>query len=205
MSSASATATAAPAQAQPSQWRPGLAAPKAVGLLCLASLWVGFAAAGAAAVALVAACDYDEACPVLRVLGAATTRALIFAAALALIAPLLVVRAAFCDGRFRLVLVVNLVMYRQAPQVPAGSMLREAVVRAFLAVFVFVLLGVIGCIVLVGLSPAKGSRTGWIGAMLVVVGEVGSMAICCFIIVPLLALKIWRIKLLPVEISGSNV
>lgn len=91
----------------------------------------------------------------------------------------------------------------QAPRVPAGSMLREAVVQAFLAVFAFVLLGVIGCLVLVGMSPAKGSRTYSTFAMFIVVGEVGSMAICCFIIVPLFALKIWRIKLL--EFSGSNV
>lgn len=48
----------------------------------------------------------------------------------------------------------------QVPRTPAGSMLREAVVRVFLAALSFFVLSAIGCLVLVALSPAKESWTG---------------------------------------------
>jgi len=102
---AAATAAAATA-AQPAPWRPDLATAKALGLLCLASLSVGFAAVGAATVAIVA-CDYDEACAVHQVLAATSVRALVFAALLAPIAPLLIVRAAVCDTGFRDELIIR--------------------------------------------------------------------------------------------------
>ena len=85
-------------------------------------------------------------------------------------------------------------------------MLREAIVRAFVAAIAFVLVRVIGSLVLMGLSPAKGSRTSRVGEMLIVVGQVGSTSVTCFIIIPLIALKLWRMK--PggdVAIAGGNV
>ncbi|RCV31086.1 hypothetical protein SETIT_6G148500v2 [Setaria italica] len=203
MSDAAAAAAAATA-AQPAPWRPDLAAAKALGLLCLAGLSVGFAAGGAAVVTI-AACDYDEPCPVYRVLAATSIRAIVLAALLAPIAPLLVVRAAVCDPGFREELIVGLIRHLQAPRAPAGSMLHEAVVRAFLAALAFLLLSAIGCLVLVVLSPAKGSPTGRIGAMLAVVGEVGSAAISCFIVFPLMALKLWRMKFGGAAVADSNV
>ena len=80
--------------------RPDLAAAKALMLLGLASLWVGFAAAGAAAVT-VAACGYGEASPVFRVLAETTVRATVLALLLAPFAMVLVLRAAVCDAEFR--------------------------------------------------------------------------------------------------------
>ncbi|CAO2206754.1 unnamed protein product [Urochloa humidicola] len=201
-----AAAAAATAAAQLPPWRPDPAAAKALGVLSLASLSVGFAA-GAAAVVTIAACDYDEPCPVYHVLAAASIRAMVFAALLAPIAPLLVVRAAVCDPGFREELIIGLLRHLQAPRTPVRSVLREAVVRAFLAVLAFALLGVIGCLVLMVLSPAKGSPTGRIAAMLAVVGEVGSMATSCFIIFPLMALKLWRMKFggTDAAVADSNV
>ncbi|CAL5006205.1 unnamed protein product [Urochloa decumbens] len=206
MADAAAAVAAAATASQPTPWRPDPAAAKALGLLCLASLSVGFAA-GAAAVVTIAACDYDEPCPVYPVLAAASIRAMVFAALLAPIAPLLVVRAAVCDPGFREDLIVGFIRHMQAPRTPVGSILREAVVRAFLATLAFALLGAIGCLVLAGLSPAKGSPTGRIAAMLAVVGEVGSMAISCFIVFPLMALKLWRMKFggADAAVADSNV
>ncbi|RLM60549.1 hypothetical protein C2845_PM14G14470 [Panicum miliaceum] len=154
----------------PGALAPDLAAAKALGLLCLASLSVGFAAVGTSSVAI-AACDYDEACAVRQVLDATAVRALVFAALLAPIAPLLVVRAAVCDAGFREELIISVIRHLQAPRVPVRSFLREDVVRAFLAALAFTLPSIIGCTVLVVLSPAKGSWTGRIGAMLAIVGE----------------------------------
>ncbi|CAO2169105.1 unnamed protein product [Urochloa humidicola] len=190
---AAAAAAAAATAAQPAPWRPEPAAAKALGVLSLASLSAGFAA-GAAAVVTIAACDYDEPCPVYGVLAAASIRAIVFAALLAPIAPLLVVRAAVCDPGFREELIIGLINHLQSPRTPVRSILREAIVKAFLAALGFALLGVIGCLVLAWLSPAKGSPTGRIAAMLAVVGEVGSMVISCFIIFPIMALKLWRMK-----------
>ncbi|CAO2188218.1 unnamed protein product [Urochloa humidicola] len=186
MADAAAVAAAATA-AQPAPWRPDPAAAKALGLLSLASLSAGFAAGAAA-------CDYDEPCPVYSVLAAASIRAMVFAALLAPIAPLLVVRAAVCDPGFREELIIGLISHLQSPRTPVRSILREAVIQAFLGALAFALLGVIGCLVLAGLQPAKGSPTGRIAAMLAVVGEVGSMVISCFIIFPIMALKLWRMK-----------
>ena len=115
---AAATAAAATA-AQPAPWRPDLATAKALGLLCLASLSVGFAAVGAATVAIVA-CDYDEACAVHQVLAATSVRALVFAALLAPIAPLLVVRAAVCDAGFREELIISFVRHLQVCRLARG-------------------------------------------------------------------------------------
>ena len=94
----------------------------------------------------------------------------------------------------------------QASRASARSMLREAIVRAFIAAIAFVLVRVIGSLVLMGLSHAKGSRTSRVGEMLVVVGQVGSTSVTCFIIIPLIALKLWRMK--PggeVAIAGGDV
>ena len=88
---------------------------------------------------------------------------------------------------------------------PVRSLLHEDVVRAFLAALAFTLPSIIGCTVLVVLSPAKGSRTGRICAMLAIVGEVGSTAISCFIIFPLLELKLWRMKLGGAALADCNV
>ncbi|PAN35330.1 hypothetical protein PAHAL_6G199900 [Panicum hallii] len=203
MADAAAAAAAATA-AQPAPWRPDLAAAKALGLLCLASLSVGFAAVGTSSVAI-AACDYDEACAVRQVLDATAVRALVFAALLAPIAPLLVVRAAVCDAGFREELIISVIRHLQAPRVPVRSFLRQDVVRAFLAALAFTLPSIIGCTVLLVLSPAKGSWTGRIGAILAIVGEVGSTAISCFIIFPLMALKLWRMKLGGAALADSNV
>ena len=81
-------------------WRPDLAAAKALMLRGLASLWVGFAATGAAAVT-VAAYGYGEASPVFRVLAETTVRATVLALLLASFAMVLVRRAAVCDAGFR--------------------------------------------------------------------------------------------------------
>ena len=81
-------------------WRPDLAAAKALMLLGLASLWVGFAAAGAAAVTVVA-WGYGEASPVFRVLAETTVRATVLALMLAPFAMVLILRAAVCDAEFR--------------------------------------------------------------------------------------------------------
>ena len=80
--------------------RPDLAAAKALMLLGLASLWVGFAATGAAAVT-VAAYGYGEASPVFRVLAETTVRATVLALLLASFA----MGAAVCDAGFREVLI----------------------------------------------------------------------------------------------------
>jgi len=80
--------------------RPDLAAAKALMLLGLASLWVGFAATGAAAVT-VAAYGYGEVSPVFRVLAETTVRATVLALLLASFAMVLVRRAAVCDAGFR--------------------------------------------------------------------------------------------------------
>ena len=80
--------------------RPDLAAAKALMLLGLASLWVGFAATGAAAVT-VAAYGYGEASPVFRVLAETTVRATVLALMLTPFAMVLVLRAAVCDAEFR--------------------------------------------------------------------------------------------------------
>jgi sterol desaturase/sphingolipid hydroxylase (fatty acid hydroxylase superfamily) len=95
--------------------------------------------------------------------------------------------------------------HHQAPRVPVRSFLRQDVVRAFLAALAFTLPSIIGCTVLLVLSPAKGSWTGRIGAILAIVGEVGSTAISCFIIFPLMALKLWRMKLGGAALADSNV
>jgi len=79
--------------------RPDLAAAKALMLRGLASLWVGFAATGAAAVT-VAAYGYGEASPVFRVLAETTVRATVLALLLASFAMVLVRRAAVCDAGF---------------------------------------------------------------------------------------------------------
>ena len=92
----------------------------------------------------------------------------------------------------------------QASRASARSMLREAIVRAFIVAIAFVLLRVVGSLVLMGLSPAKGSRTGRVGEMLFVVGQVGSTSVTCFIIIPLIALKLWRMKPGGVAIAGGN-
>ncbi|KAF8772804.1 hypothetical protein HU200_005361 [Digitaria exilis] len=111
MSSASATATAAPraGTAVAVAPRPRRRA-KAVGLLCLASLWVGIRRCGRRRRGARRRLRLRRGLPgAPRALGAATTRALIFAAALLSSPPLLVVRAAFCDVRFRLCSSSNLV------------------------------------------------------------------------------------------------
>jgi len=93
-------AAAVVAAAPSPSWRPDLAAAKALMLLGLASLWVGFAATGAAAVT-VAAYGYGEASPVFRVLAETTVRATVLALLLAPFAMVLVLRAAVCDAGFR--------------------------------------------------------------------------------------------------------
>jgi hypothetical protein len=100
-------------------WHPDLAAAKALGLLCLTSLSVGSAALGAAVVTN-AACDYDELCPVYHVLSATSIRAVVFAALLAPIAPLLVVRAAVCDPGFREEFVVGCIRHLQVCRAAGG-------------------------------------------------------------------------------------
>ncbi|PUZ51461.1 hypothetical protein GQ55_6G188900 [Panicum hallii var. hallii] len=195
---AAAVIAAATAPPPSPPWRPDLAAAKALMLLCLASLWVGFAAAGAAAVT-VAASGHGEASPVFRVLAETTVKATALALLLAPVSMVLVLRATVCDAGFR----EELIRHGQASRASARSMLREAIVRAFIAALAFALLRVIGSLVLMGLSPAKGSRTGRVCEMLVVVGQVGSTSSTCFIILPLMALKLWRMK--PGAIAGSNV
>ncbi|CAO2201834.1 unnamed protein product [Urochloa humidicola] len=204
---AAATAAAADAQPAPFRRRTDLAAAKVVGLLFLTSMSAAFATGAAAAVAAFAACDDDgDACTVLvHALGATCTRALISAALLAPIAPALLARAALGDADLREELIVALVRHFQSSRAPVGTILREPVVRAFLATFAFMLLSAIGCLVLEGLLPAKGSRVDKIGAMLIVVGQVGSAAIACFIIFPLMVVKLWRMKLGGAVVADSNV
>nr|TKW10306.1 hypothetical protein SEVIR_6G154700v2 [Setaria viridis] len=200
-----AIAAAAAADAQPASRRADLVVAKALVLLCLASLSVGFAAAGAVAVTF-AACKDGDPCPVLHVLAATCIKALVVAGMLASVAPVLVVRAAMCDAGLREDLTISIVRHMQSPRPPMGSILREAVVQAILAALAFILLSGIGCMVVAGLSPAKGSRTDHrIGAMLIVVGQVGSAAISCFIIFPLMGLKLWRMKLGDAAVAESNV
>ncbi|CAO2191445.1 unnamed protein product [Urochloa humidicola] len=206
-----ATAAAADAQPAPFRQRTDLAAAKVVGLLFLTSMSAAFATGAAAAVAAFAACDDDvgddgDACTVLvHALGATCTRALLSAALLAPIAPALLARAALGDADLREELIVALVRHFQSSRAPVGTILREPVVRAFLATFAFMLLSAIGCLVLEGLLPAKGSRVDKIGAMLIVVGQVGSAAIACFIIFPLMVVKLWRMKLGGAVVADSNV
>ncbi|CAL5012522.1 unnamed protein product [Urochloa decumbens] len=208
MAAAVAIAAAASTAEQPAApyRRPDLTVAKVVVLLCLTSLSAAFAAGAAAAVLAFAACGDGEACTVVfHVLGATCTRALLLAALLALIAPALVARAAVCDAGLREELIVGLVRHFQTSRAPVGVILREPVVRASLTAFAFLLLSAIGCLVLEGLSPAKGSRIDRIGAMLIVVGQVGSAAISCFIAFPLMGLKLWRMKLGGAAVADSNV
>ena len=100
-------------------WRSDLAAAKALMLLGLASLWVGFAAAGAAAVT-VAACGYGEASPVFRVLAETTVRATVLALLLAPFAMVLVLRAAVCDAGFREELIISFVRHLQVCRLARG-------------------------------------------------------------------------------------
>ncbi|CAO2163347.1 unnamed protein product [Urochloa humidicola] len=204
---ADAAAAAADAQPAPFRRRTDLAAAKVVGLLCLTSMSAAFAAGAAAAVAAFAACDDDgDACTELvHALGATSTRALLSAALLAPIAPALLARAALGDAGLREALIVGLIGHFQSTRAPVGTILREPVVRAFLATFAFMLLSAIGCLILEGLSPAEGSRMDKIGAMLIVVGQVGSAALACFIIFPLMVVKLWRMKLGDAAIADSNV
>ncbi|CAL4998773.1 unnamed protein product [Urochloa decumbens] len=207
MAAAVAIAAAAATAEQPTPYRrPDLTVAKVVVLLCLTSLSAAFAAGAGAAVLAFAACGDGEACTaVFHVLGATCTRALLLAALLAPIAPALVARAAVWDAGLREELIGGLVRHLQTARAPVGVILREPVVRASVTAFAFMLLSAIGCLVLEGLSPAKGSRTDRIGAMLIVVGQVGSASISCFIAFPLMGLKLWRMKLGDAAVADSNV
>ncbi|KAJ1268447.1 hypothetical protein BS78_07G136100 [Paspalum vaginatum] len=202
MAAATGARTAAAATAvQPSLARPELASTKAIGLLCLASLWVACAAAGAAAVML-AATDYETS-RAFHALVAISIRAVLSAVLLGLVAPLLFLRALLCDAAFR----EEIIRHGQASssRASAGCLMYQTQVRMFLAVLAFVLLSAIGSLLLIGLSPAKGSRMGRICAMLVVVGIVGSTVIFCFFSLPLMAWNLWRTKTAGVAVAGSNV
>ncbi|WVZ92936.1 hypothetical protein U9M48_038966, partial [Paspalum notatum var. saurae] len=147
--------------------QPSLASLKALGLLCLASLWVACAAAGAAAVML-AATDHETS-RAFHALVATSVRALLSAVLLGLVvAPLLLLRALLCDAAFR----EEIIRRGQASssRASAGGMMCQTQVRMLLAVLAFVVLSAIGSLLLMGLSPAKGSRMGRICAMLVLVG-----------------------------------
>jgi hypothetical protein len=71
-------------------------------------------------------------------------------------------------------------------------MLRDTAVIGSLASVPFVVLSFFGCLVLVVLSPAKGSLTGRISTAVIDVGVLGSMVLSCFVTIPSMALKLWR-------------
>uniref|UniRef100_A0A0A9FFT6 Uncharacterized protein n=1 Tax=Arundo donax TaxID=35708 RepID=A0A0A9FFT6_ARUDO len=73
-------------------------------------------------------------------------------------------------------------------------MLHDTAARALLVTLPFILLSIVGLLVLVELSPVKGSRTRMIGTLFIVVGVEVSAAVCCFVILPSMALKLWRMK-----------
>ncbi|KAG2578747.1 hypothetical protein PVAP13_6NG114503 [Panicum virgatum] len=200
-----AAATAAAATAvQPAPWRPDLATAKALGLLCLASLSVGFAAVGAATVAIVA-CDYDEACAVHQVLAATSVRALVFAVLLAPIAPLLIVRAAVCDTGFRDELIIRSSGTCRLPECQLGVFCVKMLCGRFLRLL---------------LSPCLASLVVrcWWCCHLQKDLEQGGFVQCSLLwekwvprqflalsSSPLLELKLWRMKLGGAALADSNV
>jgi hypothetical protein len=70
-----------------------------------------------------------------------------------------------------------------------GSMLGDTAVIGWLASLAFLLLSLVDCLVLIALSPAKGSLTVRISTGVIDVGIMGSMMLSCFVTIPSLALK----------------
>jgi len=75
-----------------------------------------------------------------------------------------------------------------------GSMLGDTAVIGWLASLAFLLLSLVGCLVLITLSPAKGSLTVRISTAVSDVGILGSMVLSCFVTIPSMALKLWRMS-----------
>ncbi|CAD6265468.1 unnamed protein product [Miscanthus lutarioriparius] len=179
----------------PALERPDCAAAKALTYLCFASMWVGGAGVAAAAfIDLISAGGaYGMGFSVCSALLKLSADAVLFGALLALVVLLLLLRAALrlvvTDLRVDMGMGIN-----KIPRESMGSMLGDTAVIGWLASLLFLLLSLVGCLVLIALSPAKGSLTVRISTAVIDVGILGSMVLSCFVTIPSMALKLWRMS-----------
>ncbi|XP_066353606.1 uncharacterized protein [Miscanthus floridulus] len=178
----------------PALERPDCAAAKALTYLCFASMWVGGAGVAAAAfIDLISAGGaYGMGFSVCSALLKLSADAVLFGALLALVVLLLLLRATLrlvvTDLRVDMGMGIN-----KIPRESMGSMLGDTA-GSMLASLAFLLLSLVGCLVLIALSPAKGSLTVRISTAVIDVGILGSMVLSCFVTIPSMALKLWRMS-----------
>ncbi|KAL6598589.1 hypothetical protein ACP70R_046288 [Stipagrostis hirtigluma subsp. patula] len=170
----------------PSLARPTLAAARALTYLCLASMWAG--CAGLAAVPAAARARGADA-PVVQALVVGAVRAVVFASLLAVVVFLFFVRAAMCDPDV-LVRAISWLLPTNTNRVSVATMLRDPAILGAMTSLPLILLVFVGDQVV----KAKGPQSVRIGTLITDVGVWSSMAVACFVILPNLALKLWRTK-----------
>ncbi|KAL6596214.1 hypothetical protein ACP70R_047578 [Stipagrostis hirtigluma subsp. patula] len=166
----------------PSLARPTLAAARALTYLCLASMWAGCAG-------LAAARARGADAPVVQALVVGAVRAVVFASLLAVVVFLLFVRAAMCDPDV-LVRAISWLLPTNTNRVSVATMLRDPAILGAMTSLPLILLVFVGDQVV----KAKGPQSVRIGTLITDVGVWSSMAVACFVILPNLALKLWRTK-----------
>ncbi|CAL5012526.1 unnamed protein product [Urochloa decumbens] len=168
--------------------------PKVVMYLYFASAWVGCACLAAGAVVARRALGVDS--PVTYAFIKASLGSFVFPALVIAIVTLRLLRA-MCAAGFKPSLRTSAREIQIQWKMFGGltwKVLRHPAVLVGLAYFfLFLLLGA-GALMLWGLLPVEKSQREKIGYALLDTGVLGTMAICCFVIIPNYALKVWRSK-----------
>ncbi|TVU05911.1 hypothetical protein EJB05_49096 [Eragrostis curvula] len=192
---AAAVSKAAPASAPPpvpESARPDLAKAKTLMCLCLASLWVGGAGAGAADLTLAFCSD-----------------SVVFVAFLvASLVGILVSSVLYCVV-WRLLLRCALCGVDSTPKLKKAcgpilrKMLLDIAMLEYLGSLILLSLSAVGSLVLMELSME--SQPGRIGTIILHAGVLGSAAIAVSLILPATMLKLWRMKPGGAEAADSIV
>ncbi|CAO2163345.1 unnamed protein product [Urochloa humidicola] len=168
--------------------------PKVVLYLYFASAWVGCACVAAGSVAR-RALGVDS--PVVYALMKASLGSFAFPALVLVVVTLRLLRAMCAAGFGPSLRTSAREIQIQSRKIFGGltwKALWHPAVLVVLAYFLLLLLLIAGALMLWGLLPVKESQREKIGYALLDTGVLGTMSICCFIIIPTYALKVWRSK-----------
>ncbi|CAO2191453.1 unnamed protein product [Urochloa humidicola] len=170
--------------------------PKVVLYLYFASAWVGCACLAAGAVVARRALGVDS--PVVYALIKASIGSFAFPALVLVVVTLRLLRAMCAAGFGSSLRTSAREIQIQSRKMFGGltwkKVLRHPAVLVVLAYFLLFLLLIAGTLMLWGLLPVKESQREKIGYALLDTGVLGTMSICCFIIIPTYVLKVWRSK-----------